>query len=416
MIEAESALRLMNLLESGRSGTPVFSWKDDEDKDDKQQSIYQKLFGNADVATAPIDIWQAKKHEGYDGKTIGILPVVGTMMKEDYCGWLGTGSLRNELSKMRASASIKSIIMLMDSPGGTVDGTQALSEDFAEAGKQLDTVTVIDGMMCSAGYWAGSSAGKIVATSRTDIIGSIGTMIAFYDNRKAYEEYGLVLREFYATKSKDKNKDFREARDGDGKLIVETLLDPLNDIFLSSVKANRGDKLNEKQTLTGKTFLAEEAKELGLIDEIGSMNQVIQTLLKKHKNPSYMSASKWPNLRKFFGFKDTDDVKLSSEQNDKVEEVITENESLKTKVTGLESQVQTLTTEKTTLETKVTGLESDKTALQTKVDGLQTKVEELGKLDGGKFTSTGAQEEKKTEEATELSASQKELNEKANKL
>src|SRR5690606_30453552 len=107
---------------------------------------------------------------------------------------------------------------------------------------------------------------------------------------------------YYATKSKDKNKDFREAREGNGKLLIERLLDPMNDVFLNAVRVNRGDKLNEKETLTGKVFLSEEAMSLGLIDEISSMDEVLGKTIKKYKSNSFDMSNKnsgWQKLKAF---------------------------------------------------------------------------------------------------------------------
>lgn len=386
LIEGQTAIRLVELLEEAKSGNKPFSWKDDDDDEDSQ-SIFQKLFANADIVTAPIDTWEARNHPGYEGKTIGILPVVGPMMKEDFCGWFGTASLRNELAKMKSSQSIKAVIMYMDSPGGTVDGTEALANEYEATGKSKETITIIDGMMCSAGYWAGSPGGTIIATNKTDIIGSIGTMISFYDRTDYMEEMGLVLREYYATKSKDKNKDFREARGGDGKLIVQTLLDPLNDVFLNAVKKYRGDKLDEKETLTGKTFLAERSLELGLIDKIDTMDNVLGSLLQKHKSNSIIMSNKWTKFKAFFGFKDDEKLEMKEEHLDKGESLVAENETLqarvkdletaaaadKEKITAFDAQLQTLTTEKNTAEGKVVTLTAE--------------VERLGKLDAGRITT-----------------------------
>ncbi len=415
LIEGQSALRCLQLLDEAKNGKAPFAWKDDEE-DDNREGVFQKLFANADVVTAPIDTYEAKRHQGYEGKTVGILPVIGPMMKEDFCGWFGTASLRNELAKMNATESIKCIIMLMDSPGGTVDGTEALANAYAASSK--DTITVIDGMMCSAGYWAGSPAQKIVATNMTDMIGSIGTMISFYDYTQAREEMGIVLREYYATKSKDKNKDFREARDGDGKLIIETLLNPLNDVFLDAVRAYRGDKLNEKETLSGKVFLSQKALELGLIDEISTMDQVINSTINKYKSNSLIMSTKnsWQKFKAFLGIGSEDKIEMKDEHFDKVEALVAENETLKATITDLQANSQTNQDRVTELQSQLSAVTTERDGLQSKVTTLEEKVVELGSLDGTKFTTTAAQAEKKDEDAVEMSASQKALTEKANSL
>jgi ClpP class serine protease len=284
LIHSQSALAYLQMIEEGRLNGLRNEWMDD-DEEKQPKTIFQKLFANYNnVVTAPIHRADTYDHPGYEGKTVGVLPVIGPLMKEDFCGWFGTASLKSELQMMKSAKSMKAIMMIMDSPGGTVDGTQSFADEFKNSDQE--TITVVDGMMCSAGYWIGSGADKVIATSKTDIIGCIGTMIAFYDYTKMQEDRGIVLREYYATDSKDKNKDLREAKKGKGDLLIESTLDPLNDVFLDTVRNNRGEKLDQKQTLTGKTFVGEDNVKVGLIDSVESLDSVLSKLVLKHSNTS----------------------------------------------------------------------------------------------------------------------------------
>lgn len=283
LIHSQSALAYLQLLEEGKINGFRNEWMDEDEEEPK--TIFQKLFASfGNVVTAPIHRADTIDHPGYEGKSVGILPVIGPLMKEDFCGWFGTAALKNELQRMKSAKSMKAIMMLMDSPGGTVDGTQSLADEYKNSDQE--TITVVDGMMCSAGYWIGSGGDKVIATAKTDIIGCIGTMIGIYDNSKFLEDRGYVLREYYASGSKDKNRDLREAKKGNGAMLIESTLDPLNDVFLETVRSNRGEKLNQKLTLTGKTFVGEENKEVGLIDGVESLESVLGKLVLKHNSNS----------------------------------------------------------------------------------------------------------------------------------
>jgi signal peptide peptidase SppA len=283
LIDSQTALAYLQILENGGLEKIRGGFLDDDEEEPK--TIFQKLFtGSNGITVAPIHRADAVDHPGYEGNTIGILPVIGPMMKEDSCGWYGTANLKNELNKMSATSSIKAIVALIDTPGGTVDGNQAFADAYKASPKEK--ITVIDGMMCSAGYWFGSGGDEVIATSQTDIIGCIGTMIAFYDYSKRYQEMGIVLREFRATASKDKNKDYNEAKKGNGSLLIESTLDPMNDVFLNAVRTNRGDKLDQKKTLSGKTYVGQQAVDVGLVDRIESMDQVLTNLIQKHNKIS----------------------------------------------------------------------------------------------------------------------------------
>jgi signal peptide peptidase SppA len=385
LIENQSALRLLDLLEQIKAGSAKF---------EKEESAHVQLFANANVIAAPIDTYSARNHPGYDGKTIAILPINGALMKEDFCGWFGTASLKNELNRISSTESIQTVLLLIDSPGGTVDGTQALADAIKASPKQ--TIAVIDGMACSAAYWIASSADKIVATSRTDIIGSIGTMISFYDQTERLAEQGIVLREFYADASKDKNKMFSKAKQGDGKLLVSELLNPMNDIFLSSVKANRGDKLNEKETLSGKTFLAEQAQAYGLIDEVSSLDTTINNLLNNTSTKMKIKAT-FTAILAFLGISaaaGSDSVELNEDQLNKIEAALPELASAKAKVAELETAAATAKEQVTALTTERDNAQAEVTAAKEKITALEAEVAKLGALDGAKPTTVTGEQDK----------------------
>lgn len=381
LIESEAAIKYMELVEQIKGGSAKFS---------KPKAQEKKFYASAEVTIAPVDRYSAKDHPGYDGKSLAILPIEGPLMKEDYCGWYGTSSLRNEFNKISSTDSIKTIVLHIDSPGGQVDGT----EPFANAIKASDkeVIALINGTAASAAYWLASAADKIVATAQTDIVGSIGTMISFYDRSSYLEDQGIVLREYYADASADKNKMMREAMDGNGHLLIEEMLNPTNDIFLAAVKANRGDKLNQKDTLSGKTFLASKALENGLIDEIASFDNTVNNLLAKHKTPQIaMNLNKFKAILAFFGLAaaaSSEKVELKEDDLQKIDAALTELNQVKVdlqtaneKITGLEAA------SKKDQET-ITGLQSQVTALTTERDNLKAENEKLGNADAGTFSKT----------------------------
>lgn len=281
LIEPQSALNLMSLFEQVMQSETTWKAESEQARDGYQQ--VQKLFAKSDVAFAPIDTWQAKTFTGFDGAAVAVIPVLGPLMKNDFCGDFGTANLANFLRLADNTPSVKSIVLMVDSPGGTVDGTAS----FADAVKRTKkpTMTIVDGLAASAAYWIASSANEVIATSKTDMVGSIGTMVSWRDASKYYEENGIVLRQYYATKSADKNRAFNEANAGDGRMLVQEMLDPLNNEFLGAVKSNRSGKLklDQEDVLTGKTYTSSKAKEFGLIDQIMPYDKAIQKALSMAK-------------------------------------------------------------------------------------------------------------------------------------
>ena len=255
LIEPTAALNLLDMWE--RTIENKTQWRAETEAEKEGYAQYLKLFAkNTEVIFAPTWSGAARDFKGFDGAKTAVIPLQGPLMKNDFCGDFGTASLLNLFRLAENTPSVQSIVLLIDSPGGTVDGTAAFADAVKKSSKY--TMAIVDGMAASAAYWIGSSAKEMVATSKTDIVGSIGTMVGWRDTSKAYEAHGIVLREYYATKSTDKNRAFREANAGDGRMLVQEMLDPINNEFTTAVKSNRSGKINLEQedVLTGKTYIA----------------------------------------------------------------------------------------------------------------------------------------------------------------
>lgn len=209
---------------------------------------------------------------------------------------------------------------------------------------------------------------------------------------------------------------FRDAKQGKGRMLIEEYLNPTNDIFLSAVRENRGDKLNEKETLTGKTFLAEQAKEYGLIDEISSIDETINNLLKNKASTSMKIKSTFKNIMSLLGITAaTEEVELTQEQLQKIDASLPELEQTKAKVTELEAAAATDKETITAITKERDAAKGSLTTAQAEVTRLTAEVERLGKLDAGSFSGTDAKEDKR-DDSKEVDAMemdfQKELNEK----
>jgi signal peptide peptidase SppA len=218
--------------------------------------------------------------------SIAVISLSGPLMKEDNCGDPGTETIGNRIKEADQSPNIDGIILKIDSPGGSVDGTAALADIVGNTNKPI--LSFVDGMMCSAAMWIGSAGDEIMASGETDIIGSIGTMISFADMQPIYEKMGMKFHNIYADGSEDKNKTFAEAKAGNYTPIKNEMLNPMNAVFTKTIQKNRAGKIDmeKENVLTGKTYLSKKAKSAGLIDSIGSMDAAVKKVSKMAKDRS----------------------------------------------------------------------------------------------------------------------------------
>ena len=345
--------------------------------------------------------------------SIAVIPVMGSLMKADDCGDPGTMTMKRMLQQADQHANIGSIILHIDSPGGTVAGT----ESFAQAVKESKTpvITYADDLMASAGYWIGSSATEIIAAGKTTEIGSIGTMISYMDMEGVLEEMGVKFHYVTAEKSKDKNRPFLEMKKGNYEPILKEMLNPLNEVFLEHVKEMRGEKLNAEKTLTGSVFVAEQALSFGLIDRIGTFDLAIEraTQLSQERTTQISTSvehmfgqNKFPKTHAVLKAahakeevteeqltaanaeledKEVNLVLIGASHFQKAEEAVSAAEAAKAAIEAAGLEAATPAAAIKALSQQVKDAEAAKTAAEE-------KAEKLGKEDGG--TATGAQKDK----------------------
>jgi len=340
----------------------------------------QKFFSSETVRYAPVDAYSsyARSFTGFDGAKIAVICLDGPLMKNDWCGCLGTASLLALFNLAAETESVKQILLLVDSPGGTVDGTFSFADAISECDKPV--TTAVSGYCCSAAYWIGSAADKIYATSPTDIIGSVGTQITLCDNSKQLDQQGIVVRTFTATDSSNKNAAFNKAQKGDGKLLIKTMLDPMNNEFKAAIVANRPNISDEG--LTGSTYVGNDALTAGLIDGIMCIDDILEDIQAQIDN-SNISNIQIDNKMEVFQktlkaasateFKVTNDGFALSEAN------LTNIEAALTAAEGVAAEAATAKADLATANAKLADA-------NTKVIALQEQVITMGKLDGARFS------------------------------
>lgn len=213
-----------------------------------------------------------------DDDAVSLIPLIGPIVKYDTCFEYGTKTRAQQLLDADADPRIKGHVILFDTGGGEALATELMFNAIKSCTKPV--VGVVEGMMCSAGVWIGCACDMLLVSGESSIVGSIGTMITLPDFSGMLEKEGIKLHEIYADDSTDKNKDFRDAIQGDYTTIKNNLLNPLNDVFKTAVINNR-PSLNIPETTTGKTFLSLNAITYGLVDEMGNVQTAINKIMSK---------------------------------------------------------------------------------------------------------------------------------------
>lgn len=212
---------------------------------------------------------------------VAIIPVTGPICQRGSFWSMIYGAtpltvLQQVLADALADPDVEALVLDFDSPGGTVAGTEAFSQVVANAKTEKPIISYASGNMCSAAYWIGSAADRIISEKTADI-GSIGVAQIHFDRSEEYKEWGIKKTILSAGKYKALGNDAEPLSD----LARKTFQGQLNyiySLFVDTVAANRNVKPETvlEDMADGRIFIGQQAMDAGLVDEIGSLETAIQ--------------------------------------------------------------------------------------------------------------------------------------------
>lgn len=240
---------------------------------------------------------------------VAIIDVKGPLMKggSKYAP-LSTVEIRRALRDAVAREDVGGILLRVDSPGGSVSGTNDLAQDVADAAAIKPVHAFVEDLAASAALWIASQASHITANPTAEV-GSIGTYAVVYDQSKAAELEGVKVHVVSTGPVKGAFIPGTEVTD-EQVASLRTVIDALNDHFLSAVA--KGRQMTRKQVdalATGETWVGKEAKARGLVDTIGSGDDAFARILKAATPRAERSASK-DRVRKARALNDAERFRL----------------------------------------------------------------------------------------------------------
>lgn len=170
---------------------------------------------------------------------------------------------------------IDQIVMRIHSGGGAVTGIDALGQHIRRVDSRKPVRAYTETAAFSAAYWIAASAREIIAGSRMAEVGSIGTLMVHQSIAKMAAEAGVEFTVFRAGKYKALGLPYEDLTD-DVKAYMQADLEKANSFFLEHVSLRRSLMMSEKNRWAeGRTFFAGDAKDVGLIDRVASLDEIV---------------------------------------------------------------------------------------------------------------------------------------------
>ncbi|WLR92173.1 S49 family peptidase [Shinella zoogloeoides] len=214
---------------------------------------------------------------------IAIVPVIGPLVSRFSWQYWSYDEIVRDLRLAESTAGIEGVILDMDTPGGMVDNVDAVPAEIARLREKMPVFAHAN-FCCSAGYWIASAAEKIIA-SKTGLVGSVGALIRYVEMEGILTRLGANVVEVIAEQSPNK----RLSRDTDeGRAELQAIADDGAELFIQGIVENRGVTRETILENYGKglVFTAGEAMRRGLVDQIGSLEEVLTEMAVRQESAS----------------------------------------------------------------------------------------------------------------------------------
>ncbi len=189
-------------------------------------------------------------------------------------------------------SNAKAALIVIESPGGTVTGSEALYDALRKLSAKKPTVTVVDGMAASGGYIAALGTDHIIARE-TSIVGSIGVLFQYPDVVRMLDMIGVKVESIKSSPLKAAPSPIESATP-ESRAAIAALVNANFEWFKGLVKDRRQmDEAQLAEVTDGRVFTGKQGVGLKLVDEMGSEDQAITWLEKERGLPKGLPVREW---------------------------------------------------------------------------------------------------------------------------
>jgi protease-4 len=208
--------------------------------------------------------------------TIAVVPVEGTLIPgESIQGSAGSETIVNQLTEAMESDAA-AIVLRINSGGGSVFASEEIRtkvQEISEAG--VPVVSSMGGAAASGGYWIAAETDQIWALPTT-ITGSIGAFSVFPTIEGVFDYFGATV-DGVGTTNMASGFDPAQPLDENTRRIFQAMIDGVYNEFLGLVAGGRDMTVEQVDAIAGgKVWIGRQALEIGLVDELGGLNDAIR--------------------------------------------------------------------------------------------------------------------------------------------
>ncbi len=208
---------------------------------------------------------------------------------------------KKRLDRTKKDANVQAILLRIDSPGGEITACDIIYNEIIkykkEKGKKV--VACMEDFAASGGYYIAAAADKIVAHPTT-VTGSIGVILPLINISGLVERYGIEDKSISSGQLKGMGSPLKPMSEEE-EAVFKSIVDVMFDRFITVVADGRNMPADDVRRLAdGRIYVAEQAKSLGLVDQVGYLSDAI----KLTKELAGLKEAKVIGYKKKWGLKD----------------------------------------------------------------------------------------------------------------
>jgi len=212
--------------------------------------------------------------------------------------YVGQGKIIESLKKIRKDDKIKAVVLRINSPGGSALASELIWRELELTKKEKPLVVSMGNYAASGGYYIACNADRIVAEPST-ITGSIGVFGMIPNASKLADNWGINAEQVGTNKQSFGYSLFEPMNDDFHNFVKEGIED-VYETFVNRVSKGRNMSFNKVDSIAqGRVWTGAEAKQNGLVDELGSLEDAIKIAAELGGISDYMTTS-YPRYKKDF--------------------------------------------------------------------------------------------------------------------
>ncbi|WP_421659344.1 signal peptide peptidase SppA [Leptothermofonsia sp. ETS-13] len=262
------------------------------DEDDEAKSFRQmSLKAYARVAEETLE------QKRSSGETIAVVYVEGDIVNgQGSSGQVGGDRLAKQLRQLRQDEDIKAVVLRVNSPGGSVAASEIIQREVILTRKVKPLVVSMGAVAASGGYWISTYSDRIFAEPNT-ITGSIG-VFGILPNFQALANNNGITWDSVKTGRLADTFSLSRPKNAQELALIQKAVDKYYDHFLTKVAESRKlAKSKVAEIAQGRVWSGRRAKQLGLVDEFGGLQDAIRDAAKRAKLGDNWRIEEYPKAR-----------------------------------------------------------------------------------------------------------------------